>query len=79
MLVESWSSSTSTTTSAFALSTVSMIFSATFTLSAVSRRMIALSCSFMAICLAPIRLRRVVMASLTSAFDRKNAWITRSS
>ncbi len=73
------SSSMSTTTSAFDLSLASMIRSATFTLSAVSRRMMALSCSLVAIFRASIRLRRMVSVSLRSAFERKNVWMTRSS
>ena len=73
------SNSTSTTTSARALSLAWMMRSATFTLSAVSRRMMALSWSFEAMRRESIRLRRMVIMSFTSAFERKNVWITRSS
>ena len=74
-----WSSSTSTTTSDFALSFTSMRRSATATLSAVSRMTIAFSCG-----IVPSRRRSridrtMAETSFTSPFDRKNVRMTRSS
>ena len=60
----------STTTSERALSFDWMMFSAIFTLSAVSRMMIAFSCSLGASFLASTRLRSSFMTSFTSAFER---------
>jgi hypothetical protein len=56
-----------------------MMVSATFTLSALSRNTMALSWSLAATFLAPTRLRNMVITSLTSALERKNVWMTRSS
>ncbi len=73
------SSSTSTTTSARALSLVSISRSATFTRSIESRRMMAFKRSLAASFLASTSVRSIVITSLTSALLKKKVWITRSS
>ena len=73
------SSSTSITTSAFALSACSMMRSATLTFSTLSIITIAFSRSFAAMNRVASRLRRMVNTSFTSAFERKKVWMIRSS
>ena len=71
--------STSISTSALALSLIRMSFSAMATLSAVSRRVIELSCSLVDSRRASINDRSSLSMSLTSALERKKGLMTRSS
>ena len=67
------------TTSAFALSFCSISRSAILTFSTLSSMAIAFSRSLVAMNRVFSRLRRMVITSLTSEFERKNVWMMRSS
>ena len=74
-----WSSSTSTTTSETCLSFCSTIRSATATLSAVSRSVTEFSALLIEMRVVCSSARRALATSVTSALERKNVRMTRSS